>query len=153
MPPCPRQAPRPPLAEVVPSLQVTGPLEELEEEEPELLEVEEPEVEAPAELAAGALLEEPLAALADLSTPPWPLQAPRPACVAVVPSLQTGAGVELSVDCDSEIVGLNSRDAVSAAPNVRCLRCICSSPLRGTAYFGLAEYRNMLRGGITAAAV
>ena len=42
-------------------------------------------------LEAGAVDPEVAApALADLSTPPWWLQAPLPVCVAVVPSLQWG---------------------------------------------------------------
>jgi len=73
-PPWPRQAPRPPCAAVVPSLQMTGPpaLEELLPEVPEaaaagasvLAELEELPELAPAEAA--------------LLTPPWPRQAPRP---------------------------------------------------------------------------
>ena len=68
MPPCPLQAPRPPCGEVVPSLQVTGPLPEDE--------AEDEDVVAAGAAAAGAA--EPAPVEADLFTPPCPLQAPRP---------------------------------------------------------------------------
>jgi hypothetical protein len=78
-PPWPLQAPLPPLGEVVPSLQVTGPLLE--------------EVDVAAAGAAGAAASvadwaacSPATAAA-LFTPPWPLHAPRPPC-ELVPSLQ-----------------------------------------------------------------
>ena len=79
IPPWPLQAPRPPWGEVVPSLQTTGP----------------PLVEDEADAAAGAVAAAGAAAgavpplEAALFTPPCPLQAPRPECVEVVPSLQT----------------------------------------------------------------
>jgi hypothetical protein len=129
-PPCPRQAPRPPWAAVVPSLQVTGALEEDEEDE-ELEDV--PDEAAVLEPEAGAAEpEEPLAAaLAVLSTPPWPLQAPRPLCVAVEPSLQTGLGAVLLLElvlvlplvlCASDSAGAASSAAANTAPHVKRLK-------------------------------
>ncbi len=79
-PPWPEHAPRPLCEEVVPSLQVvSAALPDPEEDEAALA--------AGADAAGGAALPA-LPAEADLFTPPWPEQAPRPLCVEVVPSLQ-----------------------------------------------------------------
>jgi hypothetical protein len=75
-PPCPLQAPRPVLVDVVPSLQVTVVAGEVLEAP-----LVEPLVLDPVLLAAAP-------ALLLLSTPPCPLQAPRPLLADVVPSLQ-----------------------------------------------------------------
>jgi len=74
---------------VVPSLQVTGPLPDPDEDAAA--------VAAGAAAAGAAALPAPpeLAAAADLFTPPWPEQAPRPPCGEVLPSLQvTGPVLE-----------------------------------------------------------
>lgn len=102
-----------------------------------------------AELDAGAeLLELFDAELADLSTPPWPLQAPRPACVAVLPSLQTGSGA--LVLCDRASPGASNSAPAASAAQVRgnVTLFICSSSTRSTAYYGISEYRKRLAGGI-----
>jgi hypothetical protein len=66
---------------------------------------------AGAAAAAGAAVLLP--AEADLSIPPWPLQAPRPPCGDVVPSLQvTGLLAGVLVSCASATPG-----AASAAAN------------------------------------
>lgn len=96
MPPWPLQAPRPPLAEVVPSLQGTAPVL--------LAVVEAAVVEA---VAAGAGTAVAVAAGADLLMPPWPLQAPLPPCGEVEPSLQVTAPLlemELEVAAAGAIV-------------------------------------------------
>jgi hypothetical protein len=66
---------------------------------------------------------------ADLLMPPCPLQAPRPPCGDVVPSIQvTGA---LEVSCAQLITGAASSAAVSIAPQTRPLEFvtfICSAP-------------------------
>lgn len=93
MPPCPLQAPRPPFAEVVPSLQGTAPVL--------LAVVDAAAVEAVAGAAAA------VAAGADLLMPPWPLQAPLPPCGEVEPSLQVTAPLlemELEVAAAGAIV-------------------------------------------------
>src|SRR5262249_36868523 len=90
MPPCPRQAPRPPF-EVAPSLQVTV--------------LADPSDSRP---VVGALVAEP--AVADLSTPPCPRQAPRPPA-ALVPSLQvTVAPVAARARPPENIVATNSAE-------------------------------------------
>jgi hypothetical protein len=136
-PPWPRQAPRPPWAAVVPSLQVTGVLEDEEpEEELELDELLEAAGVAPA-AGAAAPEEPPAAALADLSTPPWPLQAPRPLWLAVEPSLHTGFGAVLLLElvlvlCASDSAGAASNAAANAAPHIKALKFasfICRTPL------------------------
>jgi hypothetical protein len=113
-PPWPLQAPRPLRAEVVPSLQVTPLDPELEDAAALEAVVEELGV-----LAGAAAVVPPWPAafaVAVLSTPPCPLQAPRPAWDAVLPSLQIGGGAALlSVVCDKETVG----SAMSAANNNR----------------------------------
>jgi hypothetical protein len=102
-PPWPLQAPRPPL-EVVPSLQVTVP--------PELL-----EVAAGALAAAGASAGVALPDEADLFTPPWPLQAPRPP-LEVVPSLQVTV-VPALVACAIDTTGAPIRATEAAAPQIK----------------------------------
>jgi hypothetical protein len=89
-PPCPLQAPRPVAVEVVPSLQVLG-------------------VPEDAGAAAGAAGADAAGAAgvgavsAAFWTPPWPLQAPRPVAVEVVPSLQVvGAEVESAAQAGSD---------------------------------------------------
>jgi hypothetical protein len=123
-PPCPLQAPRPLWVEVVPSLQVTVAAPP-ELDEPEALELELAAGAALAPLDPLELLElllplEPLAAaaVAFLSIPPWPLQAPRPPCGDVVPSLQvTGLlAVLLLLSCARLNPGAVSHAAVSSAP-------------------------------------
>jgi hypothetical protein len=116
MPPWPLQAPRPPWGEVVPSLQVTGP--ELDPDAGALeLAVVLGALELAAAAAGAAALPPAALAVAVLSTPPCPLQAPRPACAEVVPSLQIGGGAELlSVACDSETAGSASSTASSSTP-------------------------------------
>lgn len=94
IPPCPLHAPRPPCGEVVPSLHVTGPLP------PEDDELDEALPAAGAAAAAGAA--EPASAEADLFTPPWPLQAPRPLCEEVVPSLHVTAPLPLLADAEPD---------------------------------------------------
>lgn len=128
-------------------MQVTPPLDE-EEDDEEAGAIEPDELLE--ELLAGAELPELAAAVADLSTPPWPLQAPRPACVAVLPSLQTGSAV--LVVCDRASGGANASATASAAPQVRedFTFFICSSPARSTAYYGISEYRKLVDGGIGA---
>jgi hypothetical protein len=84
MPPWPLQAPRPPL-EDVPSLQVTM------ADPPLAL------LAAAVEAAAGAAAGGAAALPADLLTPPWPLQAPRPP-LEVVPSLQVTVAEPLLVE-------------------------------------------------------
>lgn len=75
-PPWPRQAPRPPCAAVVPSLHVTGPLAEEEDDEDGAIvpdELLDEELDAGAELLElpePPAAEPPAAAVADLSTPP-----------------------------------------------------------------------------------
>lgn len=96
----------------MPSLQVTEPLllEELLDEEEVLA--------AGAAAASGAALAVPPAA-ADLLMPPCPLQAPRPPCGDVVPSLQvTGPLVLL---CAAAGPGAASSVAVSAAALIKAL--------------------------------
>jgi hypothetical protein len=146
-PPWPLHAPRPLCAEVVPSLQVTPPLAAEEDDDEDGAVVPDELLE---ELLAGAELPELAAAVADLSTPPWPLQAPRPACVAVLPSLQTGSAV--LVVCDRATAGASDSATTSAAPQVRgnFTFFICSSPERSTAYYGISEYRKLIDGGIGA---
>jgi len=104
-PPWPLQAPRPPL-EVVPSLQVTV--------------VPEPEVDpvaAGALAAAGASAGVALPDEADLFTPPWPLQAPRPP-LEVVPSLQVTVVPEL-VAWAIETIGAPIRASAPTAPQIK----------------------------------
>jgi FAD:protein FMN transferase len=141
MPPCPRQAPRPPLAELVPSLQVTGPLDEPDDEE----EVdEEPEVAAGAAAGAAALPEAAVLpeVLADLSMPPWPRQAPRPPLAEVVPSLQvTGLLLSLVV-CASDSPGAAMSAAANTAPHIKPLNLaifICRSPPERDRCYGTAR--------------
>jgi len=137
-PPWPRQAPRPPCAAVVPSLQTTGPLA-LEEFLPE----------DPAPVAAGASelaeLVELAPAEADLLTPPWPRQAPRPPCAAVVPSLQT-TGLLVLVLCAVETAGAASSALANTALRTKSLsltRFMCRSPRAGgAARSGTPEYSN-----------
>jgi hypothetical protein len=79
------------------------------------LEAAEDELAAGADVAAGA---EAPAAEADLFTPPCPLQAPRPPCGEVVPSLQvTGALVE--VLCAPAMPGAVSAALANTAPHIR----------------------------------
>ena len=94
----------------MPSLQTTGPLP-LEGEE-----LAAAGVAAPALAAEGALAELPLAAEADLFTPPWPLQAPRPPWGEVVPSLQTTG--PLDVPCADETIGTASSAAANTTLKV-----------------------------------
>jgi hypothetical protein len=85
-PPWPLQAPRPVAVLVVPSLQVAGAPDDAGA------------VEAGA--AAGAAAAGEAAAAAAFCTPPWPLHAPRPVAVDVVPSLQVvAAGVSAAAPC------------------------------------------------------
>ncbi|HEX4387860.1 MAG TPA: hypothetical protein VH109_04485, partial [Steroidobacteraceae bacterium] len=103
-PPCPLQAPRPPLDEL-PSLQVTL--------EPLLLELV---------LAGAAALEEPEALVlvvlvADLLTPPCPLQAPRPP-LDVLPSLQVTVAL---VSWAAQIAGAANSVPANKTPSVRPL--------------------------------
>jgi hypothetical protein len=76
-------------------LQVTGPLL-----------AEDPLLPVEAALAAGAAADAAAGALvpleADLFTPPWPLQAPRPPCGEVVPSLQVTGPLLLEEPVDEE---------------------------------------------------
>jgi hypothetical protein len=86
--------------------------------------------------AAGAVVDAPVAGAllvvlveADLLMPPCPLQAPRPPCGEVVPSLQV-TGV-LDVSCAKETTGAASSAAASIAPQTRPLEFvsfICSAP-------------------------
>jgi hypothetical protein len=98
---------------VVPSLQVTGPL---------LLEAplaEEELLAAGAAAAAGASVLVDAPAEADLLMPPCPLQAPRPPCGEVVPSLQvTGPLVLL---CANEGAGAAISVAARAAALIKAL--------------------------------
>jgi hypothetical protein len=87
----------------VPSLQVTVP--------PLLL--------VPAGAAAGAAVV--AAPEADLLMPPCPLQAPRPPCGEVLPSLQvTGP----AVSCAEAMTGSASSVAASTAPHIEALQVI-----------------------------
>jgi hypothetical protein len=83
-PPCPLHAPRPVAAVVVPSLQVAG----------------APDDAGAVEAGAAAGAAAAGAAAAAFCTPPWPLHAPRPVAVDVVPSLQVvAAGVSAAAPC------------------------------------------------------
>jgi hypothetical protein len=106
IPPWPLQAPRPPCAEVVPSLQATGPdvLVEADGAAPAAavgLVVAADGLAGGGLELAGAVVAPAAAAppeaafVAALSMPPWPLQAPRPPCGELVPSLQV-TGVVVS---------------------------------------------------------
>jgi hypothetical protein len=109
-PPWPLQAPRPPLDEV-PSLQVTVP--------PPLLVPAGAAADAAAGAAAGAAVV--AAPEADLLMPPCPLQAPRPPCGEVLPSLQvTGP----AVSCAEAMTGSASSVAASTAPHIEALQVI-----------------------------
>jgi hypothetical protein len=114
IPPCPLHAPRPPWGEVVPSLQTTGP-----EDEDEEAAAAEPLAAAGASAAEGAAAGAAAGAVppleAALLIPPWPLQAPRPECVEVVPSLQTTAPAPVDGE---ELAAADAPDAgaVVAAP-------------------------------------
>jgi len=127
----------------VPSLHVTGPL----------LLPEDAGEPADDELAAGAagaavdaaLPVEAAPAEADLLMPPCPLQAPRPPCGEVVPSLQT-TGVE--VLCASEGTGAASIRPASAAPPITpisLVRVICSFSLRVPLIIPLVRILQSLR--------
>ena len=133
-------------------MQVTPPPDDEEDDEdgaavPE--ELLEEELDAGAELLELFAVEP-----ADLSTPPWPLQAPRPACVAVVPSLQVGSAVLvlvlLLVLCARASPGASNSATAASAPQVRgnFTLFICSSSTRSTAYYGISEYRKLLPSGI-----
>ena len=128
-PPWPLQAPRPPL-DVVPSMQVTV--------EPLLLELV---------LAGAAALEEPeelvllMLVPADLLTPPWPLQAPRPP-LDVLPSLQVTV---VLVSWAAQIAGAANSAPANRAPSVRSLMFftfICSAPANARVSSQWSEYRN-----------
>jgi hypothetical protein len=139
MPPWPLQAPRPPCGEVVPSLQVTGPL--LVDDEALLA------AGAAAAGAAAGWLELVLPA-ADLLMPPWPLHAPRPPCGDVVPSLQVTGPLELL--WASARVGAASSAAASTAAQVRPVNFedfMCRSPSEPADVPRPREYSNHLRGG------
>jgi hypothetical protein len=60
---------------------------------------------------------------ADLLMPPCPLQAPRPPCGDVVPSIQV-TGVLLEVSCAKETTGAASSAATSIAPQTRPLEFV-----------------------------
>jgi hypothetical protein len=124
----------------VPSLQVTGAADVEEPEEELALDAAEDDPDEDPEAGAAAPEEPPAAAVADLSTPPWPLQAPRPLWVAVVPSLHTGLAEELLLElvpllplalCASESPGAVSSAATNTVPHVKPLSIgnfICRSP-------------------------
>jgi hypothetical protein len=110
MPPWPLQAPRPPLDEV-PSVQVTVP--------PLLLVLAGAAAGAGAGAGAGAAAV--AAPEADLLMPPCPLQAPRPPCGEVLPSLQVTG---LPVSCAEAMRGSASTVAASTAPHIEALEVI-----------------------------
>jgi hypothetical protein len=60
---------------------------------------------------------------ADLLMPPCPLQAPRPPCGDVVPSIQVTGGL-LEVSCAKETTGDASSVAASIAPQTRPLELV-----------------------------
>jgi hypothetical protein len=147
-PPCPLQAPRPPCGELVPSLQVTGPLLVPEDEE-----ADADGLAAGAADGAALLVAAPLVALApaeaDLLMPPWPLQAPRPPCGDVVPSLQTTAPDAL---CANEIGEATSRlaSATLLIEPMSFVRFICSFPQRVPLIIRTVRILQSLRGGYAA---
>src|SRR5262249_43835601 len=97
------------------------------------------------ELAAGAAVDSPplaevAPAEADLLMPPCPLQAPRPPCGEVVPSLHT-TGLEAL--CAWEGAGAaSSAPARAATPisPVNLVRVICSSSSRVPLIIQMSEY-------------
>jgi hypothetical protein len=104
--------------------------------------------------AAGAAVAAPVPAA--LFTPPCPLQAPRPLCVAVVPSLHTGfvavLSVLLPVLCASDPADAPSSAAANTAAHIKPLNFasfIGRSPLRHAVFFAPAEYRNPHEHGIS----
>jgi hypothetical protein len=118
MPPWPLQAPRPPCGEVVPSLQVTAPPLEL----PPVAVLEELAAGAAAGAAAAGAAGAAAAELAeaDLSMPPCPLQAPRPPCGDVVPSLQVTGLLELLLAaCARVTAGAAPSAAAHSAPQIK----------------------------------
>ena len=131
----------------MPSLQITGPLLLPDEEEPA-----DDELAAGAAGAAGAALDaalpvEVVPAEADLLMPPCPLQAPRPPCGEVVPSLQTTAPEVL---CANEGAGAASSTPASATPPIRpvsFVRSMCSSPSDYRLFSLLSEYPKRCAGG------
>jgi hypothetical protein len=95
-PPWPLHAPRPVAVEVVPSLQVVG----------------VPEAGGAAGAAGEAAAGAGAAGAADWAaavfwTPPWPLHAPRPVAVEVVPSLQTVGALDSAARADRPIANTN----------------------------------------------
>jgi hypothetical protein len=114
---------------------MTGALPEVAEAPP----LEPPAVLAALEDGAGVLAAAALPLEADLSTPPCPLQAPRPPCAAVVPSLQvTGPLLEVLpllvpvlVVCACDSPGAASSATASSMPPAMTLGLvivICKSP-------------------------
>jgi len=146
-PPWPLQAPRPPCGEVVPSLHTTGP-PPLEDEE---LAADGAAAGAAAGAAGGAAAAPAELAEADLLMPPWPLQAPRPPCGEVLPSLHTTGVLEAS--CADKSAGAASiaaaRHAVTVSASSAFLTTfMCSSPLpRHRRAFCQREYPNQSTGG------
>jgi hypothetical protein len=131
-PPCPLQAPRPPWGEVVPSLQTTGP--PLPEDEPLVAAGAAPAAGAAGAAVAGAAAAAVLPLEAALFTPPCPLQAPRPPCGEVVPSLHVTGPLDAS--CADKNPGAASSAAVSntvrmSPSSLVFARFMCSSPLLG----------------------
>jgi hypothetical protein len=105
-------------------------------------------------LAAGAAAVPPVPAA--LFTPPCPLQAPRPLCVAVVPSLHTGLVAVLSVLppllCASDAGGAPSSAAANTVAHIKPLNFasfIDRSPLTHAVFLVRAEYRNPHEHGIS----
>jgi hypothetical protein len=111
-PPWPEQAPRPLCVEVVPSLQiVTGPPPDPDEDAAAV---------AAGAGAAGAAALPALPAEADLFTPPWPEQAPRPLCVEVVPSLQVTVPEPDAAD-DAEVAAPAAGAGAASEPEAEAL--------------------------------
>ncbi len=100
-PPWPLHAPRPVAMEVVPSLQVVG----------------VPDAAGAAGAAAGSAGAAAAALLAAaFCTPPWPLHAPRPVAVEVVPSLH--------------VVGALESAACAGSPSMNAIKGTARNPAR-----------------------
>jgi hypothetical protein len=117
-------------------LQVTGPLELLLEAA--AAGAAGAAAAGAAAAAAGAAGAAADAAVADLLMPPWPLQAPRPPCGEVVPSLHVTGPLELLLAagvvaaCASETAGAAASAAAHSAPHTKPLsfaRFMSRSPL------------------------
>jgi hypothetical protein len=130
-------------------LQVTGP--PLPDVDPDDVDPEEAVLAGAAGAAAAgaALPAELVEAEADLLMPPCPLQAPRPPCGDVVPSLQT-TGVE--VLCANDTVGVvNTRPASATHTTpLSFVRSICSLPLKVRLIIRIVRILQTLRLGYAA---